>query len=373
MRRALAVLPERIEDAQGLLLRRWLPEDAEALGRAVAESIDHLRPWMGWIAQEPTSVEERRARLREWEGDWSSGGDVALGIFLADRVIGSCGLHRRIAPDGLEIGYWIHPSFTRRGFATGAVWLLTDAALAQPDISHVEIHHDKANLASAGVPRKLGFKFIGEERDKAGAPADLGIEWRWRMDKQTWQAHAGKEPADRRKRAAHLDAVLIGGPEKRAIVLVEYDPNWPTYFENERRRIQNALGEAATRIEHTGSTAVPGLAAKPIIDVLVTVADADDEGTFVPALEAAGYELRVREPGHRMLRTPTRDVHVHLWRDDDPEVHRYLRFRDRLRCSPEDRRAYEQLKRDLARFDWADLNDYADAKGPLIESLLERE
>ncbi len=180
------------------------------------------------------------------------------------------------------------------------------------------------------------------------------------------------EPADRRKRAAHLDAVLIGGREKRAVVLAEYDPKWPTYLENQRARIQNALGETATRIEHVSSTAMPGLAAKPIIDVPVTVADVDNEGAFVPALGAAGYELRVREPGHRMLRTPTRDVHVHLWRDGDPEVHRYLWFRDRLRCSPEDRRAYEQLKRDLARADRADMNDYADAKGPLIESILAR-
>lgn len=75
--------------------------------------------------------------------------------------------------------------------------------------------------------------------------------------------------------------------------------------------------------------------------MLVTVADPDDEEAFLPALTAAGYAIRVREPGHRMLRTPTRDVRVHVWRDSDPEVQRYLQFRDRLRRSPEDRRAYE--------------------------------
>jgi ribosomal-protein-serine acetyltransferase len=192
MGRVPAVLPERIEGADGLLLRRWTPGDAEALGRAVGESIDHLRPWMGWIAQEPTSIEDRSARLEEWERDWRRAGDVVLGIFLFDRVVGSCGLHRRIASDGLEIGYWIHPSFTRRGLATRAAWLITDAALAQPDISHVEIHHDKANVASAGVPRKLGFQFIGEGRDDPEAPADLGVEWRWRMDKEIWQARRPK-------------------------------------------------------------------------------------------------------------------------------------------------------------------------------------
>ena len=354
-------------------MRRWLPEDAEALSHAVAESIDHLRPWMGWVGQEPTSTEDRRALIEEWERDWSRGGDVVLGIFLANRVIGGCGLHRRIEPDGLEIGYWIHPSFTRRGFATRVARLLTDVALAQSDITHVEIHHDKANIASAGVPRKLGFQFIGEGRDQPEAPGDQGIEWRWRMNKRTWQARAGREGAERKEREAYLERILIGGREKRPVVLVEYDRGWPGRFERERRRIQNALGEAVTRIEHIGSTAVPGLAAKPIVDVLVTLAAPDDEETFASALEGAGYELRVREPGHRMFRTPTRDVHVHIWRDSDSEVGRCIRFRDRLRRSPEDRRAYEQLKRDLAKSDWADMNDYADAKGPLIEAILARE
>lgn len=355
------------------MLRRWTPKDAEALGQTVTESIDHLRPWMGWIAQEPTSIEERRTRLKEWERDWSRGGDVVLGVFLLDRVVGSCGLHRRIAPDGLEIGYWIHPCFTRRGLATRAAWLLTDAALARPDISHVEIHHDKANVASAGVPRKLGFQFVGEERDEPEAPADLGIEWRWRMNEQIWQARGAQKAAERPEREAYLDTVLIGGREKRPIVLVEYDSNWPTRFASERTRIQEALGEAAIRVEHVGSTAVPGLAAKPIVDVLVTVPDPDEEEAFVPALTGAGYEVRVREPGHRMFRTSTQDVHVHVWGDAAPEVQRYLRFRDLLRSSPEDRHAYEQLKRQLAQYEWADMNHYADAKGPLIETILARQ
>ncbi len=195
MQRDAAILPERVEGADGLLLRRWTAEDAEALGQAIADSVDHLRPWMGWVCEEPASIEDRRARIEEWERAWSGGGDVLLGIFLAERVVGGCGLHRRIAPDGLEIGYWVHSGFTRRRLATRAAWLLTDAALAQAQISHVEIHHDKANVASAGIPRKLGFQLIGEGRDQPEAPSDLGIEWRWRMDKHTWQARASREPA----------------------------------------------------------------------------------------------------------------------------------------------------------------------------------
>jgi GrpB-like predicted nucleotidyltransferase (UPF0157 family) len=175
---------------------------------------------------------------------------------------------------------------------------------------------------------------------------------------------------DERDRA--LDQVLIGGREKREITIVEYDPNWPARFEAARERVQQALGAGAIRVEHIGSTAVPGLAAKPIIDLLVTVEDPENESVPLGAMTAAGYELRVREPGHRMFRTPERDVHVHLWADDDPEVARHLRFRDRLRRSAEDRQVYEQLKRELARRDWSDMNHYADAKGPVIEEILAR-
>lgn len=153
-------------------------------------------------------------------------------------------------------------------------------------------------------------------------------------------------------------------------MIADYDPAWRERFELERARVRGALGVTALRIEHIGSTAVPGLAAKPIVDLLVTVADPDDDTVIAPALESAGYELRVREPGHRMFRTPSRDVHVHVLRECDPEVGRHLRFRDRLRSSAEDRRAYEQLKRALAERDWSDMNEYADAKGDLIEAIL---
>jgi RimJ/RimL family protein N-acetyltransferase len=185
------VLPERLEGTGGLLLRRWEPADAEALGRAVAESADHLRPWMAWIAEEPVALERRQARIAEWEDEWSRGGDVVLGVFLDGGVAGGCGLHRRIGVAGLEIGYWIHPAFLRRGLATRTAAVLIDAAFALPEISGVEIHHDKANQASAGVPRKLGFQWLGEWRDEPEAPSDLGIEWRWRMEKTDWPTRTG--------------------------------------------------------------------------------------------------------------------------------------------------------------------------------------
>src|SRR4051794_32270352 len=176
---------------------------------------------------------------------------------------------------------------------------------------------------------------------------------------------------DRDELNARLDRVLVGGREKRAVVIAEPDPAWPRRFEAERDRIARALGDRALRIEHIGSTAVPGLAAKPIVDVLVEVAALDEAG-LTPPLNAAGYRLRVREDGHLMFRAPARDVHVHMWPAGSEEVSRHLAFRDRLRSSPEDRRAYEDLKRDLAARDWDDMNHYAEAKGGLIREILDR-
>jgi GrpB-like predicted nucleotidyltransferase (UPF0157 family) len=174
------------------------------------------------------------------------------------------------------------------------------------------------------------------------------------------------------ERDAHLEKVLIGGLERRAIVIADYDPDWPARFKAHRDRVQRALGTVAIRIEHIGSTAVPGLAAKPIIDVLVTVADPEDERAIMPAMSSVGYHFRVQETGHRMFRTPGRDAHVHVWADSNPEVLRYLTFRDRLRACATDRGAYEQLKRDLSAREWEDMNYYADAKSELIEQILAR-
>jgi GrpB-like predicted nucleotidyltransferase (UPF0157 family) len=166
-----------------------------------------------------------------------------------------------------------------------------------------------------------------------------------------------------------LEGVLIGGREERVIEIVEYRPEWVTRFKQERARIEKALGSAARRIEHIGSTAVEGLAAKPIIDVMVTVDDPDDESSFLPPMEGAGYILRVREPGHRMFRTPERDVHIHVWPAGSDDEERHLVFRDRLRSNARDRREYEQTKRDLAG-QFRDMNAYADAKSDVIKRIM---
>jgi GrpB-like predicted nucleotidyltransferase (UPF0157 family) len=166
---------------------------------------------------------------------------------------------------------------------------------------------------------------------------------------------------------------LIGGIEKRKIRIVDYDPEWPSKFERHARIITGAIGPLIVRIEHIGSTSVPGLAAKPIVDILVVVPDSANEAAYFPQLEAAGYVLRVREPDwnqHRMFRTLDRDVHVHIYSAGCPEIQRNLTFRNRLRSSAGDRRRYEQIKRELAAQDWPDMNAYALAKSEVIETII---
>ncbi len=169
-----------------------------------------------------------------------------------------------------------------------------------------------------------------------------------------------------------LDAVLVGGRERRAVEIAEPDPTWPAAFERHRAVLARALGARARRIDHVGSTAVPGLAAKPIVDIQVTVEDPDDEPAFGPALEDAGYALRVREPRHRMFRTPARDVHVHVWAAGSDDERRHLLLRDWLRIDRADRTRYEDTKRRLARRRWRDVNYYAEAKTPVITEIMAR-
>lgn len=174
----------------------------------------------------------------------------------------------------------------------------------------------------------------------------------------------------------YLKQVVLGDPaEHREIVLVDYDPEWPQRFHEEAAKIRSALPGVVVGLEHIGSTSVPGLAAKPIIDILLVVQNSGDEHSYVPALEQAGYELRVREPDfdeHRMLRTPRRDVHIHVFSSGSGQIDRLLVFRDHLRRVANDRRRYEDLKRELASQPWATMQHYAEAKTDLIEELLAR-
>ncbi len=171
---------------------------------------------------------------------------------------------------------------------------------------------------------------------------------------------------------AYLDRVLIGGREPVTVTVVGYDPGWPSRFEAYADLIRRTLDERALVVEHIGSTAVPGLPAKPIVDMLLTVHDVTDEPAFVPQLEAAGFVLRVREADHLMFRTPGRDVHLHVFEPDRPEVQDYLDLRDWLRVDHADRQHYAVAKRALAGRQWPDMNHYAEAKTAVIEQMLQR-
>ena len=170
-----------------------------------------------------------------------------------------------------------------------------------------------------------------------------------------------------------LETGKIGGSEKQEIKIVDYDEDWPKKFQKHAHTIALALGPSALRIEHIGSTSVPGLGAKPIIDILVVVPNSMDESVYLLRLQAAGYVLRVREPDwyeHRMFRTPEKDVHIHVFSLGCQEIERYLTFRERLRQNVEDRNLYERMKRELATKDWTDMDEYARAKTQLIEHVI---
>ncbi len=168
---------------------------------------------------------------------------------------------------------------------------------------------------------------------------------------------------------------IFGGVEKRRIEICDYDPQWPAQFQQHAERIARALGSAALQIEHVGSTSVPGLGAKPIIDILLAVSDSSNEAAYLPHLESAGYGLRVREPDwheHRMLRTPEKDVHLHVFSVGSSEIDQNLIFRNHLRANHDDLELYEETKRRLASQDWQSMQDYADAKTEVIQQIMAR-
>ena len=164
-------------------------------------------------------------------------------------------------------------------------------------------------------------------------------------------------------------------PLSNRILIVDYDPHWPELFRREADRIRAVLGWRALLIEHTGSTSVPGLVAKPIIDILLAVTDSAHEDTYVPALEAAGYVLRIRETNwheHRMFRGPDTEINLHVFSSGCSEIDRVLMFRDWLRSNAADRDLYARTKLALARKEWEYVQNYADAKTVVIEEILAR-
>ena len=173
-------------------------------------------------------------------------------------------------------------------------------------------------------------------------------------------------------RAVHVGELV---EHNAPIDLAEYDEEWPRLFAREAARIRGVLGPKALQVEHVGSTSVPGLAAKPIVDIVLVVADSSDEGAYVPELEAAGYVLQIREPDwfeHRLFEGPDTNVNLHAFSDGCEEIDPMLAFRDWLRAHDDDRDLYLSAKRELATREWKYVQNYADAKSAIVTEILER-
>jgi GrpB-like predicted nucleotidyltransferase (UPF0157 family) len=174
-----------------------------------------------------------------------------------------------------------------------------------------------------------------------------------------------------------IQAARIGDVQvhNAPIQLMDYDAEWPTLFIREATRVRATLGDRVLMLEHVGSTSVPGLAAKPIIDMILAVADSADEPAYVPAMESAGYVLRVREPEwhqHRLFKGPDTDINLHVYSFGCPEIDRMLMFRDWLRSNDADRELYERTKRELAKRTWKYVQDYGDSKTTVVEEIIAR-
>lgn len=177
--------PPDLIDAGPAVLRRWRHDDLDAACDAVLASREHLRPWMVWLA------DFSRASQAEFfagsERDWESGVAYNYALVVNGAIAGSTGLMARIGQGGLEIGYWVHQAYTRRGLATVAAAALTEQAFALPGIDRVQIVHDELNVASGGVPRKLGFREIGTRPLDPKPPAGTGIGQVWEVTREEWR------------------------------------------------------------------------------------------------------------------------------------------------------------------------------------------
>ncbi|BDP43028.1 hypothetical protein DAETH_29970 [Deinococcus aetherius] len=184
-------------------------------------------------------------------------------------------------------------------------------------------------------------------------------------------------PDDEPLTAEQAQAVWVGEMPTLTgrVEVADSDPEWPRLYEREAARLRALLGERVLALKHVGSTAVPGLPAKPIIDLDLSLADSADETAYVPILEGAGYRLVIREPDwheHRMFKGPDTNINLHVWTLGSPEARRHLIFRDWLRTHGDDRQRYGELKRELAGRDFTYLHEYNNAKAPLIREIYAR-
>jgi GrpB-like predicted nucleotidyltransferase (UPF0157 family) len=186
-----------------------------------------------------------------------------------------------------------------------------------------------------------------------------------------------RDPSDLAAYEEELTKYTIGPPQPLTarIEIADYDPTWPRLYEREAARIRSILSDRVVRIDHVGSTSVYGLAAKPIIDIVLELPDSSDEPAYVPDMEAGGYVLRVREADwfeHRLFKGPDVNIHLHTFSAGCAEVDRMLVFRNWLRADAADRELYTRTKRELAARDWKYMQQYADAKTAVVKEIMAR-
>lgn len=186
-----------------------------------------------------------------------------------------------------------------------------------------------------------------------------------------------RDPHDVAAYERELPETTVGAiqPLTGRVQIHDYDPSWPDIYAREAQRIRDVLGERAVCVEHVGSTSVPGLPAKPIIDIVLEVPDSTDEAEYVPEMERAGYTLRVREPDwfeHRLFKGPDTNINLHVFSAGCAESERMMLFRNWLRESDTDRELYVDAKRELASQDWTYMQQYADAKSDVVAQIMTR-
>ena len=175
-----------------------------------------------------------------------------------------------------------------------------------------------------------------------------------------------------------MAAIRVSGavtPLNAQIYLAPYDPDWPAQYAAEAAKIRAAIGHRAIALEHVGSTSIPGMPAKPIIDIVLCVADSADEDAYVPALTAQGYRLHLREPDweqHRVMKGEWPLVNLHVFTVGSRELTRMVAFRDRCRSHPEELQLYLDTKQALAGQVWRHVQHYANAKGEVVEAIIAR-
>ncbi|MFC9757299.1 GNAT family N-acetyltransferase [Streptomyces sp. NPDC056921] len=177
--------PKQIIECGDFALRRWCGQsDFDLAFKLVEESLDHLRPWMPWVAHH--SEEKTRDFLAESDAKWDSGDAYNFAITRNGGLIGMCSVYRGAEPEGWYMGYWLHPAVTGQGIATRATTAMVAQVFALPDVAYLEIAHDLANTSSGAIPRRLGFTEVRREQvTPPAAPSDSGIDVIWRLERPT--------------------------------------------------------------------------------------------------------------------------------------------------------------------------------------------